>query len=179
MPRIGTLPLAVVTACDPPSRDQTDTVTGLARPPVSRRQVLLFHASAYDELTPPIHRTPPGQQAGRPLAHSTPPRPRLHPGRAENLRFRCHSHSFDASAVVHPCSSSRRVPDPLTAGLLRSRFPPRLLTGMTLRRFGLSVCSANPEDLPPSLAQHGPCWRSSTSSSLSFQDTPRHECGSI
>jgi len=33
---------------------------------------------------------------------------------------------FDASAVVHTCSSSRRVPDPLTAGLLRSRFPPGL-----------------------------------------------------
>jgi hypothetical protein len=45
-------------------------------------------------------------------------------------------------------SSSRRVPDPLTAGLSRSRFPPRLLTDMTLRRFGNSACTANPEDLP-------------------------------
>ena len=42
---------------------------------------------------------------------------------------------------------------------------------MTLRRFGLSACTANPEDLPPSLAQHGSCWRSSTSSALPFQDT--------
>ena len=47
---------------------------------VSGRQVLLFHASAYDELTPPIHRTPPGQHAGRLLAHGTPQRARLHPG---------------------------------------------------------------------------------------------------
>jgi len=46
-------------------------------------------------------------------------------------------------------------PDPLIAGLLRSRFPPRLLTGMTLRWFGISACTANPEGLPPSLAQHG------------------------
>ena len=79
--------------------------------------------------------------------------------------------SHDASAVVHTRSSSRRLPDPLIAGLLRSRFPPRLLTGMTLRWFGISACTANPEGLPPSLAQHGRCWRPSTSSSLSFQDT--------
>src|ERR1039458_5210797 len=57
------------------------------------------------------------------------------------------------------------------ASLFRSRFPPRLLTDMTLRRFGISACTANPEDLPPSLAQHGSYWRLSTSSSRSFQDT--------
>jgi hypothetical protein len=62
--------------------------------------------------------------------------------------------------------------DPLVAGLFPSRFRPRLLTGMTLRRFGLLACTTSPEDLPPSLAQHGSCWRSSTSSSLSSQDTP-------
>jgi hypothetical protein len=39
---------------------------------VSGRQVLLFHASAYDELTPPIHRAPPGPQAGRSLAQFAP-----------------------------------------------------------------------------------------------------------
>jgi hypothetical protein len=80
---------------------------------------------------------------------------------------------FDASAVVHTRSSSRCLPDPLIADRFRSRFPPRLLTGMTLRRFGISACTATPEDLPPSLAQHGSCCRSSTSSSLSFQDTHR------
>src|SRR5450759_4264808 len=87
--------------------------------------------------------------------------------------FRCHQEPFDASAVVHSCSSSRCLPDPLIADRFRSRFPPRLLTGMTLRRFGISACTAIPEDLPPSLAQHGSCSRSSTSSSLSFQDTHR------
>ena len=42
---------------------------------------------------------------------------------------------------------------------------------MTLRRFEFSVCSANPEGLPPSLAQHASCWGPPTSSSLHFQDT--------
>ncbi len=85
--------------------------------------------------------------------------------------FGADSSHFGASAVVQPCSSSRRSPDPLVAGLLRSRFPPRLLTGMTLRWFGLPACSASPEGLPPSLAQRVSSWRSSTSSPLHFQDT--------
>jgi len=45
--------------------------------------------------------------------------------------------------------------DPLSADRFRSRFPPRLLTGMTLRWFGVSACTATPEGLPPSLARHG------------------------
>ena len=79
------------------------------------------------------------------------PRPPTDPG------FDATVVSHDASAVVHTRSSSRRLPDTLIACLLRSRFPPRLLTGMTLRWFGISACTANPEDLPPSLAQHGSC----------------------
>ena len=35
----------------------------------------------------------------------------------------------------------------------------------SLRWFGISACTATPEDLSPSLAQHGSCRRSSTSSS--------------
>ena len=35
----------------------------------------------------------------------------------------------------------------------------------SLRWFGISACTATPEDPPPSLAQHGSCRRSSTSSS--------------
>jgi len=64
---------------------------------------------------------------------------------------------FDASAVVHTRSSFRYTTDPLLAGLFHSRFPPRLLTDMTLRRFGISACTANPEGLPLSLVQHGSC----------------------
>ncbi len=78
---------------------------------------------------------------------------------------------YDASAVVQPCSSFRRIPDPLLASRFRDRFPPRHLTGMTPRRFGLPACTASPEDLPPSLAQHGSQKRPSTSLPFSFEDT--------
>ena len=141
-------------------------------------QVLLFPASACDELTPPSHRAPPGQRAGCLLATAPPCGRGVVPGQPSGPGFDAITKRFDASSVVHSRSSSRRVPDPLIAGLFRSRFPPRLLTGMTLRWFGISACTANPEDLPPSLAQHGPCRRSSTPSPHSFQDTLRHECGS-
>src|ERR1019366_167028 len=80
---------------------------------------------------------------------------------------------FDTSAVVYTCSSSRRTPDPLPAGLFRNRFLPRLFTGMTVGRFGTSACTATPDDLPPSQIEHGSFRRPSTSSSLSFQDTHR------
>ena len=49
VPRIGTLALAVSAACGSPPRSQKP------QPSLSGRQVLLFHASACDELTPPIH----------------------------------------------------------------------------------------------------------------------------
>ena len=78
--------------------------------------------------------------------------------------------NLDASTMIHIRSSSRHTTDPLVAGLFRSRFPPWLLNDMTLRRFGISACTANPEGLPPLLIQHDSCWRSSTSSPLSFQD---------
>ncbi len=63
VPRLGTLPLAVSAARGPPSRGQQSLFAPLTWPPLSGRQVLLFHASARDELTPPLHRAPPGQQA--------------------------------------------------------------------------------------------------------------------
>ena len=68
---------------------------------------------------------------------------------------------IDASAVVHTRSSSRRTPDPLTAGLFRTLTTPAL-NRRSLRWFGLPACTANPEDLPPSLAQHGSYRRPST-----------------
>src|SRR6202011_1832293 len=71
VPRTGTLPLAVSAACGPPSRDQGGAIARITRPPLSGRQVLLFHASARDGLTPPLHRAPPGQHAGHPLAEGT------------------------------------------------------------------------------------------------------------
>jgi hypothetical protein len=68
----GTLPLAVLTAWGPPSRDQRVDITHFDWPTVSRRQVLHFHASACDELTPPLHRTSPGPRAGSSPAEGTP-----------------------------------------------------------------------------------------------------------
>jgi hypothetical protein len=75
VPRAGTLPLAVPAACGPPSRGQQGTLAPITWPSLSGRQVLLFHASARDELTPPLHRAPPGQHAGHPPAEGTHARP--------------------------------------------------------------------------------------------------------
>jgi hypothetical protein len=155
-----------------PLDDQGVNITHFDWPFVSRRQVLLFHASACNELTPPLHRAPPEPHTGSSLAEDVAQGHDFVPGSESAPGFDAVFNLFDASAVVQPCSSSRCLPDPLVAGLFPSRFPPRLLTGMTLRRFGLLACTTSPEDLPPSLAQHGSCWRSSTSSSRSFQDTP-------
>src|SRR5262249_12751764 len=52
---------------------------------------------------------------------------------------------IDASAVVHTRSSSRRPPDPLTAGLFPQRSPPRLLTGAACGGLGSPPALANPE----------------------------------
>jgi hypothetical protein len=53
---------------------------------------------------------------------------------------------FDASAVVHSRSSSRRTPNPLVAGLFLHRSGLRLLTGAPCRWFGIPACTATPED---------------------------------
>src|ERR1700704_5456305 len=95
---------------------------------VRRQQVLPFHASACDELTPPKHRAPPGQHAGLSLTGGTPIRCTFVPGPHNVPSFDAVSASFDASAVVRSCSSSRRTPDPLVAGLLPQRSPRGLLT---------------------------------------------------
>ena len=121
VPRIGTLALAVFAACGSPSRGQKP------QPSLSGRQVLLFHASACDELTPPIHRHRRGhiQPAPRLRAHRSEPLSQDHPQIPVSMPslFR-----FDASAVVHTCSSSHRTPAPLTARRQPQRSPPRLLT---------------------------------------------------
>jgi len=129
VPRLGTPPLAVCAACGPPSHGHTGTLAPLTRPLLSGRQVLLFHASARDELTPPLHRAPPGQHAGHPLTESTPARRAFVPEAMRPSGFDAIVPPIDASAVVHARSSSRHAPDPLTAGLFPQRSPPRLLTG--------------------------------------------------
>ena len=156
MPRIGTLALAVFAACGSPSRGQQ------RRPSLSGRQVLLFHASACDELTPPIHRTGSSPTEGPPR-RAFVPGPPTDPGfDAIVIWFRCvssGSHMFVFSSHTCPAHSETSTAALTTPALDRR----------SLRWFGISACTATPEDLPPSLAQHGSCRRSSTSSSLPFR----------
>jgi len=136
VPRLGTLPLAVSAARGPPSRAQQGRIALTTWPQLSGRQVLLFRASACDELTPPLHRAPPGQQAGRSPAEGTPARRAFVPGVLHSPGFDAIVPPIDASAVVHTRSSSRHAPDPLTAGLFLQRSPPRLLTGAACSGLG-------------------------------------------
>ena len=92
VPRIGTLALAVSAACGSPSRGQKP------RPSLSGRQVLLFHASACDELTPPIHRTQPGPHTASSPTED-PPQRAFVPGPPTDP-------SFDAIVVSFRCVSS-------------------------------------------------------------------------
>jgi hypothetical protein len=139
------------------------------RSSLSGRQVLLFHTSACDELTPPIHRAPPRPHAGRSPAEGAPRKARLCPGPTHKIRFRCHrcffrcvssgSHTFVFSS--HTC--------PATCGTSTATLTTPALNRRSLRWFGISACTANPEGPPPSLVQHASCWRSSTSSPLHFR----------
>ncbi len=52
------------------------------------------YTSACDELTPPIHRTPPGPHTGRSPAEDPPRRASLCPGTTHRPRFRCRRLSF-------------------------------------------------------------------------------------
>ena len=159
---LGVLPLAGRVAVQAQVNGRAGI--GATGSPVPCQRLQRAHATYTPGTTRPAHRTPPGSghaTLGVPSSRRPPPAPVSMP----LLGY------LDASAVVYTCSSSRCTPGPLVAGRSRSRFPPRLLTDMTLRRFGISTCTANPEGLPPSLAQHGSCWRPTPSRSLPFQDT--------
>ena len=74
------------------------------------------------------------------------------------ISFRCvssGSHMFVFSSHTRPAHRETSTAALTTPALDRR----------SLRWFGISACTATPEDLPPSLAQHGSCRRSSTSSS--------------
>ena len=62
--------------------------------------------------------------------------------------------------IAHPPRYSETSTAALTTPALDRR---------SLRWFAISACTATPQDLPPSLAQHRSCRRSSTSSSLPFR----------
>ncbi len=137
--------LRCVSACGSPSCDQGATITHFNWPTVPRRQVLLFHASPHDELTPPLHRAPPGQQAGSPLAEGTPIRARLCPGGSARPRFRCHRSTFRCvsggslpfvfSSHTWPAGSGPFPASPKTPALDRR----------PMRWFGAPACTAVPK----------------------------------
>ena len=105
------------------------------------------------------------------------------------LRERQQRHSFVPGHASPPVSVSSRSLSMrqqwfthvrlLVAYLTRSRrtvsatLTTPALDRRSLRWFGTSACTATPEDLPPSQIEHVSFWRSSTSSTLHFQDTPR------
>ena len=138
------------------------------QPSLSGRQVLLFHASACDELTPPTHRAPPGPHTESSPTED-PPRRAFVPGPPTDpsfdaivVSFRCVSsgpHMFVLSSHTRPAHSETSTAT-LTTPALDRRRP---------RWFGIPACTATPQDPPPSLAQHRSCRRSSTSSSLPFR----------
>src|SRR5260370_15523645 len=53
--------------------------------------------------------------------------------------------SFDASAVVRTCWSSRRSPDPVSPGPFPGTLPTPALYQRSFRWFGLPACTASPE----------------------------------
>ena len=119
VPRLGTLPLAVSAACGPPSRGQQGT---FALPPGRRYRGDRFSCSMPAPATSSRHLYT-GHRQG-----STQAAPWLRartarafvPGIRRSPGFDAIVPPFDASAVVHTRSSSRRTPDPLTAGLFRN-----------------------------------------------------------
>ena len=86
-------------------------------------------------LKPPPRKAAPEDQTPSISSHSTTGQQALHqplrlpPALVFTTGFDAIVPPIDASAVVHARSSSRRTPDPLTAGLFPQRSPPRLLTG--------------------------------------------------
>ena len=97
VPRIGTLPLTVDAAWGPPFRDQGVNNTHFDWPTASGRLVLLFRISACDELTPPLHRAPPGQHTGHRLAEGAPSRRAFVTGTMRLPAFGTIVSAFDAS----------------------------------------------------------------------------------
>ena len=156
----GTLPLAVSAAWGPPSRSQ-----GSQRHSVStgrRFRDDRFSCSMPAPATNSRHlytgRHQGHTQAAPWLRASRGCCSPLSRGPSPLLGFGAVLKHFDASAVVHTCSSSRRSPDPVSPGLFTETLTTTALDRRSFRWFGLSACTASPEGQPPSLAQHGSCW---------------------
>ena len=137
---------------------------GATGSPVPCQRLQRAHATYTPGTTRATRRPLPGSRArlqGEPLSRDTPHVPVSMPP------CKC----FDASAVVHTCSSPSSPTCPAVDGTFTATLTTPALDRRSLRWFGISACTATPEGPPPSLAQHASCWRASTSSSLYFQDT--------
>ena len=155
VPRIGTLALAVFAACGSPSRGQLPRPSlrgdrfscSMPAPATSSRHLYTGHRRGHIQAAPRLraHR----RRAFVPGPPTDPSFDAVSSG----------SHMFVFSSHTRP-AHSETSPAALTTPALDRR---------SLRWFGISACTATPEDLPPSLAQHGSCRRSSTSSSLPFR----------
>ena len=121
VPRIGTLALAVSRCLwfslsrPPPGRlYRGDRFScSMPAPATSSRHLYTGHRRGHIQAAPRLR-----AHRGGPLSRDHPQIPVSMPS-----LFR-----FDASAVVHTCSSSHRTPAPLTARRQPQRSPPRLLT---------------------------------------------------
>ena len=124
VPRIGTLPLTVpplgvlpLAAGRLNSPSTPAVAIGTTGSPVPCQRLRRAHAT----YTPDTARA--STQAA-PWLRARHPGRAFVPGTPDNPGFDAIVLSFDASAVVHTRSSSRRTPDPLTAGLFRNAHHP-------------------------------------------------------
>ena len=123
-------------------------------PATSSRHLYTGHHRGHIQPTPRLrtHRS-------EPSSRDHPTDPSLD---AIIVSFRCvssGSHMFVFSSHTRPAHRET------STAALTTPAPDR----RSLRWFGISACTATPQDPPPSLAQHRSCRRSSTSSSLPFR----------
>ena len=130
----------------------------LSAPATSSRHLYTGHRQGHTQAAPWL-RTHPGRAfvpgyAGLPVSMPL-----------QSLSMRQQWFTHVRLLVTYLARSWRTVSATLTTPALNRR---------SLRWFEISACTATPEDLPPSQIEHVSFWRSSTSSNLHFQDTPRH-----
>ena len=129
----------------------------LSAPATSSRHLYTGHRQGHTQAAPWL-RTHPGcafvpGYAGLPVSM---------PSQSLSMRQQWFTHV--RLLVAYLTRSWRAVSATLTTPALNRR---------SLRWFEISACTATPKDPPPSQIEHVSFWRSSTSSNLHFQDTPR------
>ena len=123
-------------------------------PATSSRHLYTGHHRGHIQAAPRLR-----AHRGEPLSRDHPQIPVSMPSLFRFDASSNRSHMFVFSSHTRPAHSETSTAALTTPALDRR----------SLRWFGISACTATPQDLPPSLAQHGSCRRSSTSSSLPFR----------